>query len=95
MVEGEPGFLSEEADEKKPTVDNAIEACRSFFEDEEGHEIEVGGESFANFQEILSGMEFGDALGYLFGWLTEQGKDPEEFLIEKGILEAGEGTETS
>ena len=95
MIEGEPDFSPEEAGEDEPKIDDAVEACQSFFKDEEGHEIEVGGESFANFQEILSGMEFDDALGYLFGWLTEQGIDPEEFLIEKGIFEAGEGTENS
>ncbi|MFC1656828.1 hypothetical protein ACFL14_02640 [Patescibacteria group bacterium] len=76
--------------EKEPTLDNAIQSCKCFFEDEAGGDIELNGESFLDFREILSSMDFDDGLGYLFGWLAEQGVDAEEFLIEKGVLEESE-----
>ena len=90
MIEGEFSPEETEDSEIEPTLDDAIEKCKKFFKDEDGNDIKVNGESFIDFQEILSNMEFDDGLWYLFGWLSEQGIDPEEFLIEEGILQESE-----
>ncbi len=69
MIESEGDFVPEEIEnnEKKPTSDDIIEVCKSFFKYEEDNEIQINGELFREFQEILSGMKLDDGLEHVFG----------------------------
>lgn len=67
-------IASKESKEKEPTSQELAETCRNVLEGEICEEFER--------------MEFVEALEYAFTCLIEAGvDDPEEFLIEKGILE--------
>lgn len=66
-------IASEESKEKEPTTQELVEACKEVLDEETCAELEA--------------MEFDEALGFAFTCLIEAGiDDPEEFLIEKGIL---------
>lgn len=67
-------IADEELKEKEPTSQELAEACREVLDEEICIEI--------------AAMEFEEALEFIFTCLIEAGiDDPEEFLIEKGILE--------
>ncbi len=68
----------EKVNEKEPTCKELAEACKDVLDKKTRTEIE----QMDNFEE---------ALGYVFTCLIENGiENPEEFLIEKGILEKAE-----
>ncbi len=74
MNEKEPIDEGVESESKEPTLEELVSACQEVVSEEDCQE--------------LLGMEFGDALGYAFTLLLENGiEDPEAFLAEKGILE--------
>lgn len=79
MAEFKSEIPAEEVDnkeigEKEPTSQELAETCKEVLDEETCAESEA--------------MEFEEALGFAFTCLIEAGiEDPEEFLIEKGILE--------
>ena len=63
-----------ESKEKEPTSQELAEVCKEILDEKTCAELET--------------MEFEEALGHAFTCLMESGiENPEEFLIEKGILE--------
>lgn len=44
-------------------------------------------EYFPEDKEFVTGLDFEEALGFVYGQLLEQGEDPDVVLVEAGVVE--------
>ncbi|MBI3983779.1 hypothetical protein HY346_00585 [Candidatus Microgenomates bacterium] len=69
----EEQFVATEVAESQPSIEELLAACADVLD--------------ADDQLFLADCEVGEALGYVAGKLVNLGKDPEEELMYRGLLE--------
>lgn len=69
--------VPEQYQDKEPTIDDIINVCIE----------QLGEEVLDDFFKELDLGDFGEVLGYAYTLLLENGIDPDEIFIEKGIIE--------